>query len=603
MSKIKLLSDDIINQIAAGEIITGPHSALKELVENSIDASAKNIEIYLKDGGMSKIVVSDDGIGMDREDLLMSLKRHSTSKLNQNNLFEIYTYGFRGEAIPSIASVSNFILESESNGISVNFGDISEIYPSNINIGTRVSITNLFSKIPARLKFMKSISTEFSKCIRVIENFALTTPDINFLVRNDQKLIVSYCKNSLENRISQIYTKNIFEKGIYFEESSKNIKAWGYLFHPSHSKYSSSNSVRLFVNNRIVSNKMVNTAVKIGYRNIIDNMRYPLAILYIEIDPFFIDINISPTKSDVRFRDESTVQRFIIDVVSKNIQKFNRIALDFSFFEKSKEEKETNIDFSASFPEKELGIVQNNTNVIDIKSPNRSFETSNVYDEKTVENVINTKKPQFFEENINFFGKVIGQIFDTYIISYNEISKEVFIIDQHAVHEKMTMNKKLDNADNNIQYFIKPEVINIPHLIDNEIKDTIEKYGFRIDIILSKDCETLGTNALDVCLSSTNSMVIVNAIPGIMNKEEAFNLINDVLDGKNNCEKEEYIRTRIADISCHNSIRAGRKLSQNEMTQFLEDMEKTKDVHQCNHHRPSFLVINRNTLEKEFERT
>ncbi|MDR0552872.1 MAG: DNA mismatch repair endonuclease MutL [Holosporales bacterium] len=592
MSKIRVLSDEVINQIAAGEIIEAPCSALKEIIENSIDANARNIEVFLKNGGKSKIVVDDDGDGIQsEEDLKMCILRHATSKLSGNNLFDINSYGFRGEALPSIASISNLSIESNGRGISVDFSEISEPYVSSVSRGTRVCIANMFDRTPVRLKFLKSDNAELAKCLNVIENFSLTTDSVSFVLRTDNKTLISYRNDSLESRISKIYGVNLFEKAIYFEEKSESISARGYLFHPSHSKYSSLNAIRLFVNNRIVKDRIVSMALKIGYRNVIEGNRYPMAVLYIDIDPLFVDINISPTKSEIRFRDEQSVQRFLIKAITNNIQSFNRVSLDFN-------------TSRAAAPDEAIANNSQSFNRGFLDFDTQTCRTTNNHNAVADHQIIDTK-----EETHSFFGEAIAQVFDTYIISYKRETEEVFIIDQHAVHEKMVMNKIIDSISNNenSQYLMRPEVVNVSALQMlryDKITKTLTEFGFRIDAIgHGTRPQVEGSAAIDAF--GNEGLLIIRAIPGSLSNNEAFQIIADVLSDENDEveNKREYIRKRIADIACHNSIRGGRPLSIDEMNCMIHDMENTENVFQCNHHRPSFLRLLKKDLEKMFERS
>lgn len=612
VTKIKFLSDEIINQIAAGEIVEGPSAAMKEIIENAIDANAKNIDVFIKGGGRTKIVITDDGDGISsREDLSMCIMRHATSKMNGSNLFDIHSYGFRGEALPSIASVSNFSIESNGYGISVDFSICSDVFPSKIKDGTRVCISNLFDKTPVRLKFLKSENAELSKCINVVENFALANKDVNITLRTDAKQILSFDENSLESRISEIYGKDLLDKALFFKEEGENISVSGYLFHPSHSKHVSTNSQRLFVNNRVVKDRMVSISTKIGYRGIIEGNRYPLSLLYIDIDPFFIDINISPTKSEVKFRDEQNVQKFLINAITKNVAKFNRVSLDFSFNKVDIEEKK-------------------DVNPIEFRK-NQSFDipkyTPKIH--KAIDNIIRNKdfsvlskiEPVSFAKepvkedikNVSFFGRAVVQIFDTYIISINDETNEIFIIDQHAVHEKLTLNKMLSNVSSeNIQYLIRPSIVNISYsqvLQFDKISAKLEKCGFKIDLIRSETNASAafvdGANAIDISSQNNNqSALIINAIPGIMKINEVVDFINDVIDDSSDIiDMRDYIVKRFADDACHNSIRAGRNLNLCEMNELIKNMESAENIHQCNHHRPSFLKLTRDDLEKMFKRS
>ena len=605
MGKIKLLSDEIINQIAAGEIVERPCSALKEVVENSIDASAKNIDIFIKNGGKTKIIVEDDGDGISKEDLEMCIKRHATSKLPGSNLFDINSYGFRGEAIPSIASVSKLSIESGNFGISVNFSEISEIFPSAVSKGTKISIENLFDMTPVRLKFLKSDTSELSSCLSVIENFALTKPNINFSVQMEEKSLISFKNDNIESRISKIFGEELFKNAIYFDESDETIRAYGYLFHPMNSKYSQMFQ-KIFINNRVVKDRFVSAAIKNAYRDLIPSGRYPAALIFIEINPFYIDINVSPTKSEIRFRDTAYVQKMLTTSFKKHITTFDRVTLDFdtSYIKKTESyQKEANISPQVEQKDEKiiLDFLLNNKN-----EKQSFFENKNSFARETVVKTFEEIKPTqnlkteiieqpeevviskiLEESNKNFFGEPVCQLFNSYIISQN--GENIFIIDQHAVHEKITqdsMIKKL-NCENK-QFLLKPEIV---ELSDNQIIslkkiiESIKTYGFNFEVV--------------------QNSLIISAIPNVLNPNQAVMLIKDLIESYEEIDLPtvlDLIKNKIADIACHNSIRAGRKLSTQDMKAILEQMENTESIHQCNHHRPSFIAMTKESLDKMFER-
>ena len=593
MAKIKLLSDDIINQIAAGEIIEKPASALKEIVENSIDANAENISIFIKNGGKSKIVVEDDGSGMSLEDLEMCVKRHATSKLSNSNLFDINSYGFRGEAIPSIASVSKFSIESGGYSVSINFSEQEKIKPSSFESGTKVSVSDIFHKLPVRLKFLKSDSSELSSCISVIENFALIKNNVIFSLRDENKTILSFNDHSIESRVSEIFGKTSLERASFFESSDNNAKITGYLFHPSDSKFTSSNQ-KIFVNGRIIKDKSISTALKIGYADVLQEKKFPSAVIFIEIDPFFVDVNISPTKSEVRFRDPSQIQKIIISAVKKNIRSFDRnsvsipeilhtpIKNDPIIPQKSNDKQfnKSNFSFDVDYTSKYDDLNFSNTSkttTIELKEPEKEIEYSYTHKEIVAEQTNNEE---------NFFGSALCQMFDTYIISKSD--DDLFLIDQHAVHEKITLEEiKQKINDNNIQYLAKPEVVEINENICselNKLKNYISSSGFKIDIL--------------------KNSVIISGIPAILNIQEAIDFILHATETlSDTLDTMSVIKHKISTIACHNSIRAGKKLSIEEMNSILRKMEHTESIHQCNHNRPAFIKISKKDLDKMFERT
>ncbi|MDR0744804.1 MAG: DNA mismatch repair endonuclease MutL [Holosporales bacterium] len=579
MNKIRMLNDEIINQIAAGEIIERPSSALKEIIENSIDASARNIDVFLKNSGKSKIIVEDDGEGLSKEDLQMCIKRHATSKLEDVNLFNIKSYGFRGEALPSIAAVSDFSIESKGFGISVKFSEESEIYPSPVQ-GTKVCVENLFSFFPVRLKFLKSDSSEFLSCLNIVENFVLARPNINFSLSTAEKTILSSRNSSIEERISKIFGKEVFKNALYFEESDNKIRVYGYLFHPLENRYSQ-NFQRIFVNNRYVKDKIVSAAIKNAYRDLIPLGRYAIALIFIEIDPLYVDVNISPTKSEVRFRNSSEIQQFLTNIISNNLKKFDKVAINFdipAFLEEKKSEKV--IDFF----ENKTAFNKSNFNKFAMPELSENLANPSVIDNSNL-----AIAPQIFDQPIPAFGTAVCQIFNSYIIA--EKDDELIIIDQHAVHEKIKQTELLKRINpNNKQYLLRPEIIDLTtkqlHPA-TEMLPILRDCGFSIEFI--------------------NDSLIMSAIPTILNNIEAKNFVIDILSSNelltDNISTIDIIKKKIADKACHNSIRFGRKLSIPEMNEIIKQMEETESINQCNHHRPSFIVISKPQLEKMFERT
>jgi DNA mismatch repair protein MutL len=591
MSKIKLLSDDLINQIAAGEIVERPSSALKEVVENSIDAEAKNITIFLKNGGKTKLVVEDDGFGLSREDIEMAIKRHATSKLEDSNLFDISSYGFRGEALPSIASVSDFSLESNGFGINVIFSEKTDIFPSSVNSGTVVTIRNIFDKLPARLKFLKSDGVELTNCISVIENFALIRNKIGFTFRTDEETLLSFQNDSIEVRIEKIFGSDIAKKAIYFQECSDNLSMSGYLFHPIDNRYSQSFQ-KIFVNGRVVRDKVVASAIKNAYKDLIPTGRFAIAVIFIEIDPFHVDVNVSPTKSEIRFRDEAYVGKFITNAIRKNLAQFDKVFLDFSV------ERTMNSNEVHTLREARNNVVSQNSNFMDVASVACSTQIPNIEQHLSVCEFEKSDNPAVValkpiqqeivkEDHKSFLGIPVAQVFNSYIIT--EAEDGIVIIDQHAVHEKITQDKLIkDITKNNKQFLVKPEIVELQKTSLEVAKSIIEKInecGFVVEII--------------------QSSLVISAIPTILNSSESVDFIKDIVENFDvgaEIDVIDKIKQKIANIACHNSIRFGQKLSRDEMFAMIKQMENVESIHQCNHHRPSFAKISKMQLKKMFER-
>ena len=460
MAHIKILSEDIINQIAAGEIIERPASIIKELVENSIDAESTEIDIFLQNAGREKLVVEDNGVGINRNELPLAVKRHATSKLTGSNLFDVVSYGFRGEALPSIASISQFCIESDKTALRIDFGGMPSITNSAISSGARITVQNMFDRTPARLKFLKSESIELSHCLELIENFAITHPDIKFKVRDDTKVLISFTETDKTARIAEIIGKDLLDRSLYVEDTDNIISLKGYFGHPIDSRHSQ-NSQRIFINNRWVKDKTISSAIKTSFKDLLPAGRFVTCALFIKINPFYLDVNVSPTKSEVRFRDSRYVQQFVTQAIQKKLNGFDRISLQVDdnrliiprkLPSKIQSINPTYLANDSSFnkcnihdnlarklePLIEPNEVASNTNKI------TSFNDicSNINERTIVDNskemcAQNTKESNTIIEpslniendiliNTKFWGEPIAQIFDTYIIC--KTNEELVII-------------------------------------------------------------------------------------------------------------------------------------------------------------------------------
>ena len=600
MGKIHILSNELINQIAAGEIIERPASIVKELIENSIDANSTRINIFIQNAGKTKLVIEDNGDGINKDDLKLAMQRHATSKLSGNNLMGITSYGFRGEALPSIAAISRLELESNGFGITVEFLKENEIIQSTIMNGTRITVKDIFDRLPARLKFLRSDNIELSNCISVIENFALTQPSIEFTLRDNKKTILTFKEKSIEERISQVLGNDLFNRAIYISNSDDILQVEGYLFHPMDSKYSQA-SQRIFINSRVVKDKTISAAIRNAYKDLIPAGRFAICVLFITINPFYLDVNVSPTKSEIRFRDPNYVQKMVSESIQSNLQKFDKVSISI-------DNEKLGINTNTMIPGNSLNSNQNfdYTSLPLLDKNNIKFH-DNTYNDKPMYNTLyhksdfihtDMKEPDFNtkyldqtiikeEKNISFFGEPIGQLLNTYIICKTE--NELVIIDQHAVHEKITMEKMKSNINmNNKQHLMNPIVLNLNNTqlaTATEVKAYLLECGFNLDF--------------------SENTVSVFAIPSIMTEVNVTVFLMDIFESPDIIHELhiiDTIRLKIATAACHNSIRAGRTLSIDEMKSIIKEMEQTLSIHQCNHHRPSFIKLTKQQLESIFER-
>ena len=579
MSEIKLLSDSLINKIAAGEVLERPASAVKELVENSIDAGAKKIDIFIGNGGKSNITVLDDGRGIKKDELEKAVLRHTTSKLNLSNLNCIKTMGFRGEALSSIASVSDFSISSnqknnsEGYEIKIVSGLVKYVKPINQKKGTCVKVRNLFFSTPARLKFLKSENYESILIKRLIQNFAIIHFDKEFNLYLNNKITIKTSlskdrevKNRFFNRVNQILGTDFIENSIDLEANSEFISLSGLLGYPTFN-YSNSNNQFVFVNGRVINDKTLNTIFRVAYKDVMFHDRFPQLILNIKCPHEWVDVNVHPMKNEVRFSDFNFLKSFIIKTFRDSFENIG--------YENNKLKSST------------LLVEQNSGNgfqeKIKLKETNNSnCEKNNIYDSFNQPN-----KP----EQVYPLGHAKSQFHANYIIS--ETEEGIIIVDQHAAHERIVYESlKKDYYENKIktQLLLIPIILNLDNLVIKDYEKKLEnlgKFGLKIDVF--------GSNS-----------VIVREIPALVSDCNVKNLVDAVINDMANENSLNYLETEVnkicSTIACHGSIRSGRKLEVEEMNDLLRKMENTKNSGQCNHGRPTFIKLNIVEIEKLFGR-
>lgn len=600
--KIKQLSETTINRIAAGEVVERPASVVKELIENSIDAGATSIDIIIERGGKNLIIVSDNGQGMSKEDLLLSVERHTTSKLNENDIMNILNFGFRGEALPSICSISRVRIDShdEFKNISYNLtiegGVKNDIIPSNHPKGTKIEVRDLFFATPARLKFLKNDKLEQNYIQDIVRKIAIVHPEISFRLITDGKEILNVHKENLENqylnRIRAIYGEDFANNNMYVEGSAETNSIFGYVSLPTYNKSSASEQL-FYVNKRPIKDKLLNIALKIAYMGLISHERYPTGCLFINMDPRDVDVNVHPAKSEVRFRDPSFIKEFISTLVKKELknnsrQVSNHIAIINKFepeqISETKAAPPSNFNPSSYISplKAEERIYPNTTRLQEPSSP--TFKASSFISELAPF----TKEFKPSQVSSSFaLGAACAQVDDTYIISKTEDS--IILVDQHAAHERITLQKlKQELSELKTQRLLMPEIIDLPLGNDDFIlnKEYLNKLGLIFEI--------MGGN--NIIVREVPLMFKgVNIKQLILDLEEGFkNLGTDILS-----EKIEHI---FASFACHNSIRAGKKMSIEEMNYLLRQIESTDYSAQCNHGRPTYIKLKLKDIEKLFER-
>ena len=593
--EIRRLPENLINQIAAGEVVERPASALKELIENSIDANATQIDIVLDEGGKSLISVSDNGIGIEKNHIGLAVERHATSKLPTNNLNKINFLGFRGEALPSIAAVSQLNIQTKSKNsndawaLDVAAGNFDEIYPSSRQIGTIISVKNLFYATPARLKFLKSSNLERSYCHQIVLKQALVNPLIGFRLQADgRELLNIKPENDLEtekyflNRIRNILGKNFADEAIKIKNSKaiKNqgfAKINGFIGLPTLNKSNYSQQY-LFINGRSIQDRNLSGAIRAAYRDTLPKGRFPVFCLYIEVPPEFIDVNVHPGKTEVRFEDNAIIRSLIVGSISRE--------LNISFSQTTSEISKQAVEKFNTYNQIKLqDNYRNNENFFS----NNDLEPSI----KPIKETDNFEEQQVIDQNDDFpLGVALAQFSKNYIISRN--SEGIVIVDQHAAHERLVLEKMKAARENKSlekQILLLPEVINLAPTPLEMILENVEllsEIGFII--------EPFG-----------EGMIIVREVPALIGDADIKQIIIDLGDDLSSAGLPTSYLAKVdlilGNIACHRSVRSGRSLNENEMNQLLREMERTPNSGQCNHGRPTSISLSLKDIEKLFNRT
>lgn len=566
---IRELPDFLINQIAAGEVVERPASVVKELVENALDAGSDQIIIDVIDGGRTMISVIDNGSGMSCEDLAKSIKRHATSKLPDDNLLNINFMGFRGEALPSIASVSDMTIDTyngtDSHGW---FMDCTtgEIKPSSWESGTRIRVLNLFAKTPARLKFMRTDRAEMMSVVEVVKRLAMARPDVGFTLNNRWRFPA---KQSLEQRIIAVMGDDVMGRMLTIEDTSNSngaLSLRGFISEPTMRRASSVDQY-LFVNNRPVKDKVLVGALRAAYMDVMHAREFPCAALYLDLDPKSVDVNVSPAKTEVHFLEPSRVRGFIIRTLR---EKLSRPMVDFN--------TNTVEDF-VKRPEQVSFTMQFRDNVASVHNDKPAFFDNFIKtdcEDKPAENIPNTRP----------LGRVIGQYSNKYIIAESE--QGFVIIDQHAAHERIVY-EQLRTHSIKVQPLLTPIVINMkPEQVTAvlEIKDEMKSCGLVLD--------QFGDDAIAIFEKPADWNLDWSKL--------LSDISDEVIENGHSSQLHEKLHLKLANYACHHSVRAGQRLDYAQMDALLRDIENTERAGQCNHGRPVYKIIKMSELDTMFER-
>ena len=597
---VRFLDPTLINQIAAGEVIERPASAIKELVENAIDAHAKKIDVVVREGGRTFISITDNGQGMNQNDLNLSVERHATSKIPDRDLFNIRTLGFRGEALPSIGAVSRLTIISRTNNddtawrLAVEGGSKGELTPTSFGCGTRVEVRDLFYATPARLKFLKSPTTELSHIVDILSRLALAHPEIQFSLFDGDRQIFSYTNNT--DRISAILGKDFLENSCPVLMVREGLTLKGQISVPTFNR-SSPATQYLFVNGRPVKDRLLSAAVRVAYQDFLASNRHPVLVLFLNIDPAEVDINVHPAKAEVRFRDAGLVRGTMISALKNALQEaahkssttiakdaivaFQRPIMNAGTWT---EKRYSGLSFGSaashsarlSFPEQHVA-----------PGLDEAIATYHAAPLSAISIPLSTPK----STDKYPLGFARAQIHGTYILS--ETPESLVIVDQHAAHERLVYEKmKQEQAATGIkrQTLLLPEVVDLP---DEALKAILSR---------KKDLDQLGLAIEAFGLTA----VMVREVPALLGNADWKQLIHDlsteILDMDTTLQLSEQLNEIMGTLACHNSVRAGRQLSLEEMNALLRQMEATPYSGQCNHGRPTYIKLQRPEIEKLFGR-
>lgn len=590
MGKIEVMSEDLANKIAAGEVVEKTMNVVKELVENSIDAKSNEIKINLLDSGVKEIEVIDDGIGMDKDDAILAFSRHATSKLKTlEDLFYINSLGFRGEALPSIAAVSLVNLKT-SNGVvgtevEIDGGTIKEVKSSDLKRGTKITVRNLFYNTPVRLKYLRNLYTELANIVDYVNKMALSFPNIRFVLSNNEKILLNTDgRGNLLKVIGNIYGIELTKKMIYVESSSDDYEIKGYISYPECAK-TSKNNITVLVNGRAIRNSEINKIIIDSYHTYIPEGKYPIVVLNIDADPILIDVNIHPTKMDIKFSKLDTLKDLINASIKDKLETINLIPEIKEVYQKPSTESYENEEiplYNYKDDVQDKNVVEYSFN-LDVADPKKEYN-EDMPDKDIV--VSDT------ENDSNRIKKMypVGVVHATYIIAENEDG--MYVIDQHAAAERINYEKYLtklgthDNTTIDLLIPIKIELSNKDFIILKENMSILTDIGFVV--------EEFGINT--ILIRSHPYWLPDYAI------EESIRKIVDIVILTENFDSYKFTEKVAATLACKLSIKANDRITLTDMEDLLERLRNTKNPFTCPHGRPTIITYSNYELEKLFKR-
>lgn len=605
-ASIQLLEESAINRIAAGEVVERPASAVKELVENAIDAGATRIDVAIADGGKTLIRVTDDGCGIPPEELPLAIARHATSKIDGSDLLNIHSFGFRGEALASLGSVGRLTLTSRADGhdaaeLSVTGGKSDPIKPAALSRGTVVTLRNLFFATPARLKFLRSDRAEMQSISDVLKRLAMAEPSVSFILRDVSgggegrvtfraDAVTGDLFDALRGRLTQVMGREFTDNAVTIDADREGVRLTGLAGLPTYSR-GAAVAQFLFVNGRPVRDKLLIGALRGAYADFLSRDRHPAVALFIDCDPHKVDVNVHPAKSEVRFRDPGLVRGLIVSALRHALAEAGHRAsttvagatLGAMRPEAAQGQPRIYQMDRPSFAAKQTAYAMQSPGFADMQS---SYSGRVVEVEEDSEEIADTPREH------RPLGAARGQVHENYIIAQTEDG--IVIVDQHAAHERLVYEKlKAQMAQNSVpaQALLIPDVVEMSEgdsarLLD--IADDLTRMGLTV--------EPFGSGA-----------VVVRETPAILGEVNSDALLRDILDELDDQGEARAVQDRIeailSRVACHGSIRSGRQMRAEEMNALLREMEATPYSGQCNHGRPTYVELKLSDIERLFGRT
>ena len=589
---IRRLPEHLVNRIAAGEVVERPASALKEVVENALDAGSTRISIRLSGGGLDRIEVSDDGCGMAADEIALALERHATSKLPDDAIENVSTLGFRGEALPSIASVARLSIDSRPKGQdgwnrTVDNGALLSEGPAALPPGTRITIEQLFARVPARRKFLRSPKAEYAACLDVVRRLAMAHPAVAFTLEHDgRRTIAVQGGEAREDRVAELTDRALAENHVIVSLEREGVRLSGVASLPTYNRGVGDHQF-LFVNGRPVRDRLLIGAVRGAYADMLARDRHPVVALFLDVPPLEVDVNVHPAKTEVRFRDPAMIRGMIVSGV--------RRALDAEGFRSVQQADPASLSAWRAEPVSPTPISA--LPIFEAASPSYAPSATSFAD----------RRPSFIApppqaraeaaaapapEGSSFpLGVARGQVARTYIVA--EAEDGLVIVDQHAAHERLTlerMRRAMEGKGVTSQALLLPEVVELDEPACDRLEARVEELrDFGLEL------ERFGPSAM-----------LVRAVPAMLGQGDVQGLVTDLADDLAAYDDALSLKERLdlvaATMACHGSVRAGRVLSVAEMNALLREMEITPRSGQCNHGRPTWVKLGHGDIEKLFGR-